>query len=194
MSFRFAATNSGPLAQIAAGFALPAALQFQSEERHHVWTLVDATQPTGQQNAWAFLPTTPESPLSFVPRFETVDDWLPGMTVVFQRTSNLSASVSAEVSALWTSIAAPIKTALTGDIGLDLDLGIQTRAEWRAACDCWWSIQRPNAAPVLRIRLCSARNAARAITVKANAVAGLDQATKQALAVLFGHHRTQVLQ
>ncbi|MBI2688757.1 MAG: hypothetical protein HYX27_20845 [Acidobacteria bacterium] len=194
MPFRFAATNLGPLAQLAGGLALPASLQLTAEERHHIWTLVDPDQSPGNRNAWALLPATSNTPLPLVPRFENVDDWLPGMTVLFQRSSNISATVSAEVSALWTSIAAPLKTALTGDIGLDLDLGIQTRAEWHAAGDCWWSVQRPDAAPVLRVRLCSAKNAARSILVKANAAAGLDQATRNALAALFGQHRTQVLQ
>ena len=57
MPYRFAAYTTGPLAKIAGSLALPAALELNSEEPHHVWGLVDKEQPTGLQNAWAILPT-----------------------------------------------------------------------------------------------------------------------------------------
>lgn len=194
MSYRFAAYTTGPLAKIAEGLALPAALELSSEEPHHVWALVDKEQPTGLQNAWAILPTAVAAVKdAMFPRFETVDDWLPGMTALMERRVRFRASASAEVSALWTSLAAPLKTAISGDIGLDLDLGIQTEAQWEAYSDCWWSIHRPSNAPVLRVRLSAARRSARTISVKATAAAGLDQATRNALGAILGQHRTQLL-
>jgi hypothetical protein len=194
MSYRFAAHTSGPLAKIAGSLALPAALELQSDEPHHLWGLVDKEQPTGLQYAWAILPTAVAAAKdALFPRFDTVDDWLPGMTVLTERRVRLRANASAEVSALWTSLAAPLKTAITGDIGLDLDLGIQTQAQWEAYSDCWWSIQRPSDARVLRVRLSAARRSARTISVKATAGAGLDKATRNALGAILGQHRTQVL-
>jgi hypothetical protein len=193
MSYRFAAKTVGPLAQIATGLALPASLQLTASEDHHVWALTNNALPPGQQDAWAALPITAEIPDHYVPRFDSVNDWLPGMTALFERRLDIHASASAEVSALWTSLAAPLKTAITGDIGLDLDLGIQTAAQWQATSDCWWSVTRATAAPVLRVRLGAARASARSIRVKATAAAGLDQATQHALAALAGQHRTQLL-
>ncbi len=193
MSYRFAAKTVGPLAQIATGLALPASLQLTASEDHHVWALTDNALPPGQQDAWTALPVNTEIPNGYVPRFDAVTDWLPGMTALFERRVNIQASATAEVSALWTSLAAPLKTAITGDIGLDLDLGIQTAAQWQANSDCWWAITRATAAPVLRVRLSAARASARSIRVKATAGAGLDQATQHALAALAGRHRTQLL-
>ena len=193
MSYRFAAKTTGPLAQIATGLALPASLQLTASEDHHVWALTDNALPPGQQDAWTALPATAEIPDRYVPDFNSVDGWLPGMTALFERRLDIQASASAEISALWTSLAAPLKTAITGDIGLDLDLGIQTNAQWQATSDCWWAITRATAAPVLRVRLTAARASARAIRVKATAGAGLDQATQHALAALAGRHRTQLL-
>lgn len=193
MSYRFAAKTVGPLAQIATGLALPASLQLTAAEDHHVWALTDNTLLPGQQDAWTTLPATAEVPDRYVPDFNSVDGWLPGMTALFERRLDIQASASAEVSALWTSLAAPLKTAITGDIGLDLDLGIQTKAQWQATSDCWWAITRATAAPALRVRLSAARASARVIRVKATAGAGLDQATRHALAALAGRHRTQLL-
>ena len=194
MSYRFAASTTGPLAKIAGSLALPVALQLNSEEPHHFWALVDKELPTGMQNAWAIFPIAAAAMTEkFASRFEAVDDWTPGMTVLMERRVSVRATVAAEVSALWTSLTAPLKTAITGDIGLDLDLGMQASAEWQAYSDCWWSIQRPSAAPVLRVKLCAARSSARSISVKATASAGLDQATQNTLAAILGQHRTQLL-
>ena len=194
MSYRFAASTTGPLATIAGSLDLPVALQLNSEDLHHVWALVDNQQPTGLQNAWAILPIASAAiQENFASRFDSVDDWLPGMTALLERRVTFRANAAAEVSALWTSLTAPLKTAITGDIGLDLDLGIQAQAEWQASSDCWWSIQRPGDAPVLRVRLCAAQASARSISVKATAAAGLDQATRNALAAILGQHRTQLL-
>ncbi|MFN0101689.1 MAG: hypothetical protein ACKV2U_06310 [Bryobacteraceae bacterium] len=194
MPYRFAASTTGPLAEIAGSLALPAALQFNSEDPHHVWALVDNDRPSGLQNAWAILPVAAAAAKElFRPRFDSVDDWLPGMTALMERRVDFRANATAEVSALWTSLAAPLKTAITGDIGLDLDLGLQAQAQWQVSSDCWWSIQRPDAARLLRLRLCAARSSARSISVKAGAVANLDQATRNALAAILGQHRTQLL-
>ena len=198
MSYRFAASTTGPLAKIAGSLALPLSLQLTSEDPHHVWALVDKEQPPGLQNAWAIFPIAlaavkDQFSPRFESRFESIDDWLPGMTALLERRTAFRATAAAEVSALWTSLAAPSKTAITGDIGLDLDLGIQAHAQWEADSDCWWSIQRPGDAPVLRVRLCAARASARSVSVKATASAGLDQATQNALAAILGQHRTQLL-
>jgi hypothetical protein len=194
MPYRFAASTTGPLANIAGSLALPAALQLNSQEPHHVWALVDKDQPTGLQNAWAILPIAVDAVKErFRPRFETVDDWLPGMTALMERRVRFRANAAAEVSALWTSLGAPLKTAITGDIGLDLDLGIQAEAQWEAYSDCWWSIQRPGDAAVLHVRLSAARASARTVSVTAAASVGLDQATRNALAAILGQHRTQIL-
>lgn len=193
MPYRFAAKTSGPLAQIAGGLALPAALTLSASEDHHLWAFTDPAAPSGQKDAWAILPTSTAVPANYTPRFDSVDDWLPGMTALFERRLNVNASASAEVSALWTSLAAPLRSSITGDIGLDLDLGIQTNANWQATSDCWWSIQRPDANPALRVRLCAARANARTLKVTATAHAGLDQATRNALAAFAGKHRGQLL-
>ncbi|HEU0122904.1 MAG TPA: hypothetical protein VFQ91_20405 [Bryobacteraceae bacterium] len=193
MSFRFAATATGPLGQILDALALPAALALTAREEHHVWSLVDPDQPPGRQTAIAAVPVATPVPDGYIPRLDSVDAWLPGMVVLMERRSDIRAAAAAEVSALWTSLAAPLKAAITGDIGLDLDLGIQARAEWQAASDCWWAIERPTAARALRLRLCAARNSALGIAVKATASAGLDQATRNAAAAALGRHRTQLL-
>ena len=194
MSYRFAASTTGPLAKIAGSLALPLALQLHSREPHHIWALVDKEQPPGLQNAWAIFPIAVAAVKEqFSPRFESVADWRPGMTALLERRTTFRAATAAEVSALWTRLAAPLKTAITGDIGLDLDLGIQVHAQWEAYSDCWWSIQRPGDAPVLRVRLCAARASARSVSVKATASAGLDQATQNALAAILGQHRAQLL-
>jgi len=194
MPYRFAASNSGPLAEIAGSLALPTALQLTSGAPHHVWALVDKQKPTGLQNAWAVFPIAVavikeqfESPL------ESVDDWAPGMTALMERRVHVRAGATAEISALWTSLVAPLKTAITGDIGLDLDLGIQAHAQWEAYSDCWWSIERPGDSPVLRVRLCAGRTSARSLSVKATAASGLDQATQNAIAAILGQHRKQLL-
>src|SRR6187549_878053 len=114
MPYRFAAYTTGPLAKIAGSLALPAAVELNSEEPHHMWGLVDKEQPTGLQNAWAILPTAVGAVKdAMFPRFESVDDWLTGMTALMERRVRFHASASAEVSALWTSLAAPLKTAIT---------------------------------------------------------------------------------
>jgi hypothetical protein len=194
MPFRFAVSTTGPLADIAGSLALPVALELTSREPHHLWALVNPDKPAALQNAWAVLPVAVTAAKElFQPSFESVDDWLPGMTVLMERRARFRATASAEVSALWTSLAAPLKNTISGDIGLDLDLGIQADAQWEAVSDCWWSVHRPGAAPVLRVRLCAARVSARSISVKAGASAGLDQATRNALAAIVGQHRTQLL-
>ncbi|MBL8242454.1 MAG: hypothetical protein JNM66_33820 [Bryobacterales bacterium] len=194
MPYRFAASTTGPLAEIAGSLALPAALALTSQEPHHVWALVDSEKRASQENAWAILPATVAiAKERFQPVFDSIDDFLPGITVLMERRARYRATASAEVSALWTSLAAPVSSALKGDIGLDLDLGIQADAQWEAVSDCWWSMHRPTGAPVLRVRLCAARTNARTISVKAGASAGLDQATRNALAAIAGRHRTQLL-
>jgi hypothetical protein len=194
MPFRFAVSTSGPLAQIAESLAFPAALQLNSAEPHQVWALADKEKPIGQQGAWALFPAAAGLVKErFQPRFDTVEDWLPGMTVLFERRLDLRVSAAAEISALWTSLAAPLPTQIAGDIGLDLDLGIQTQADVRVYSDCWWSVERPAESPRLRVRLCAARGSAHSISVKAVAAAGLDQATRNSIAALLGQHRTQLL-
>jgi hypothetical protein len=194
MPYRFAVSTSGPLAKIAESLAFPAALQLNSLEPHHAWALVDKEKPIGQEGAWALFPAAAAiAKEHFQPRFDSVEEWLPGMTVLLERRLNIRVSAAAEVSALWTSLAAPVHAQIAGDIGLDLDLGIQTKADVQVYSDCWWSIERPSEKPVLRVRLCAARGSARSISVKAVAAAGLDQATRNTIAALLGRHRTQVL-
>ena len=194
MPYRFAVSTSGPLAKIAESLAFPAALQLTSNEPHHAWALVDNDKPLGQQGVWTIFPAAAAiAKERFQPRFDSVDEWLPGMTVLLERRLHVRVSAAAEVSALWTSLAAPLHAQIAGDIGLDLDLGIQTQADVQIYSDCWWSIERPSNHPLLRIRLCAARGSARSISVKAVAAAGLDQATRNSLAALLGRHRTQLL-
>ncbi len=193
MPYQIAATASGPLAELSGSLALPRLLQLDSPAPHSLWALVDSARPDSQQNAWAILPGSAPAPRAF-PRFESVDDWAPGLTALFERRLRLRAAAAAEVSALWTSIAAPISgAAIAGDIGLDLDLGIQARAHWNVDSDFWLSIRRPSAAPVLEVRLCAARIGARSIDVKATAHAGLDEATRKSLAAILARQRDAVI-
>lgn len=195
MDFRLSASTEGPLADMTEILGFPASLDWNSREPHQLWSLVDSGNHSSSPDAWAILPAGVAAISEFLaPRFDSVDDWLPGMTLLRRRRSTLSATASGEVSALWTGIAAPLKTALAGDIGLDLDLGLRAQAQWTARRDCWWSIERPSAAHLLRVKLFSDRSSSSAISVKGVAVAGLDQATRNALAVILGQHRTQILE
>lgn len=194
MSYRIAAFANGPLAELAKGLDLPASLELSSDTSHAVWGFVDNRRPSGQEHLWAIVPAAVAALADrFQPRFTSVDDWLPGMTTIFERTVDLRLSISGEVSALYTSLAAPLKTKILGDIGLDLDLGIQAKSECLATGEVWYSIQRPSNARRLRLRLCAARASARSLTVKATVNAGLGQATRNAIAAILGQHRTQLL-
>ncbi len=194
MPFRIAATKLGPLANFAGSLVLPAALNLKSNDPHYLCALTDSGVHAAVQSVWAILPAATPPPARAFPRFDTVDDWQSGLTLLVEQSANLRASASAEISALWTSLAAPVKSILSGDIGLDLDLGIQAQAQWCASSDCWWSIHRPSAARTLELRLCAARTSARSLNVTAGATAGLDQATRNSVAAILGHHRTQLLQ
>jgi len=194
MPYRFAEIAAGPLAKIIEGLNLPVSIRPSGKDDRRLLSVIDPALAAGLQAAWAILPITSKIGDNYAPDFQSVSDWLPGMVTLFQRRTQFHASASAEVSALWTSLSAPLKTAVIGDIGLDLDLGIQTRAEWRADAASWIAVQRPGAGRTLRLTLSANRESARSIGVTATAAAGLDQATRTAAAAILRQHRTQLLQ
>jgi hypothetical protein len=187
MPFQITATRSGPPAEIVDSLSLPTALGRTASGLLHLWELLDPDAPPERQRAFALIPAAGAALLQpAFPKFDSCNDWLPGLTVLFERRQHFRAAASAEVSALWTSLVATAPAAITGDIGLDLDLGLRAAASWEAHANCWWSIERPSAAPLLRVRLLAARESRGAVTVLANAVAGLDSATRRALAAVTG--------
>jgi hypothetical protein len=187
MPFHITATRSGPPAEIARSLGLPAAPGATASALLHLWELLDPDAPPGHQRAFALLHAAGAAlQRPAFPKFDACSDWTPGLTVLFERQLNIRAAASAEVSALWTSIAAPTPATIAGDVGLDLDLGLRAAASWHARSHCWWAIERPSAAPVLRVRLFAGRESRAAVSVQANAVSGLDAATRRALAAVTG--------
>lgn len=190
MSVRFENLATGTAAALLEKLHIPASLAGSAgSESHSLWAI-----PSPDDTQYALVPAA-ANPTAPALAHANPAAWLPGATLFARRQTHLRASARAEYSALFTSLASPVKTALTGDIGLDFDLGIQASASWQSETNCWFSLHRPAAAPTpqLRLRLASAANRTRRISVQAAAAAGLDNATRNALAAAAGQHRNQIL-